>query len=152
MGLFGSFLGKKTSQVRVAASVAINRNLMEAAVFGALYVAAGDGNIGQSEMDAMDQILANNPQLKGFGSELTNTIDRAKADFKSGHRILRQSAEKELTDLAHSPTEALTVLNIMLTVAESSADEGDENKISAVEMAILEKAAKLMGLNLKDHL
>ncbi len=67
-------------------------------------------------------------------------------DFKSGARILRQNAEKELGDLAHSPTEALTVLNVMLTVAEA------DGEIEPAEMVALERSAKLMGLNLKDHL
>jgi len=73
-------------------------------------------------------------------------FDRAKTDFKSGTRILRQNAEKELGDLAHSPAEALTVLNVMLTVAEA------DGEIEPAELTALERSAKLLGLNLKDHL
>ena len=123
-----------------------NRDLMEAVVYGAIYVAAADGDLKESELSKVETILSNNPSLQGFGAELSNTIDRAKTDFKSGARILRQNAEKELGDLAHSPAEALTVLNIMLTVAEA------DGEIEPAEMVALERSAKLLGLNLKDHL
>lgn len=38
------------------------------------------------------------------------------------------------------------VLNIMLTIAEA------DGEIEPAEMAVLEKAAKIMGLSLKDYL
>ena len=119
---------------------------MEAVVYGAIYVAAADGDLEDSELSKIETILSNNPALQGFGAELSNTIDRAKTDFKSGARILRQNAEKELGDLAHSPSEALAVLNVMLTVAEA------DGEIEDSELKALERSAKLLGLNLKDHL
>lgn len=121
-----------------------NRDLMQAVVYGAIYVAAADGELEPAELDKVEMILSNTPQLNGYGAELSNLMDRAKTDFKAGMRILRQNAEKELGDLAHSPTEALTVLNIMLTVAEA------DGEIEPAEVTALERAAKLLGLNLKD--
>lgn len=115
-------------------------------VYGSIYVAAADGELEETELSKIETILSNNPALQGFGAELSNTIDRAKTDFKSGTRILRQNAEKELGDLAHSPAEALTVLNVMLTVAEA------DGEIEPAELTALERSAKLLGLNLKDHL
>lgn len=144
--MLGKLFGKKTGQARAAVAKLANRDLMEAVVYGAIYVAAADGDLEESELSKVETILSNNPSLQGFGAELSNTIDRAKTDFKSGARILRQNAEKELGDLAHSPTEALTVLNVMLTVAEA------DGEIEPAEMAALERSAKLLGLNLKDHL
>lgn len=144
--MLGKLFGKKSTQARAAVSKLANRDLMEAVVYGSIYVAAGDGELEDSEMAAIETILGNNPALQGFGAELSNTIDRAKTDFKSGKRILRQNAEKELKDLAHSPDEALTVLNVMLTVAEA------DGEIEDGEMVCLERSAKLLGLNLKDHL
>lgn len=144
--MFGKMFGKKSGQARAAVAKLANRDLMEAVVYGAIYVAAADGELEESELSKIETILSNNPALQGFGAELSNTIDRAKTDFKSGARILRQNAEKELGDLAHSPSEALTVLNVMLTVAEA------DGEIEDSELKALERSAKLLGLNLKDHL
>lgn len=145
--MLGKLFGKKTGQARAAVGKLTNRDLMEASVYGSIYVAAADGDLETSELDKLSNLLSNNPALKDFGAELSNCLDRAKADFlQGGKRILRQNAEKELADLAHNPTDALTVLNVMLTVAEADGQIEDE------EMVVLEKAAKLMGLNLKDHL
>ncbi|WP_455830355.1 tellurite resistance TerB family protein [Pseudomonas fluorescens] len=144
--MLGKLFGKKSGQARAAVAKLANRDLMEAVVYGSIYVAAADGDLEDSELSKIETILSNNPALQGFGAELSNTIDRAKTDFKSGARILRQNAEKELGDLVHSPAEALTVLNVMLTVAEA------DGEIEAAELTALERSAKLLGLNLKDHL
>lgn len=144
--MLGKLFGKKAGQARASVAKLANRDLMEAVVYGAIYVAAADGDLEDSELSKIETILSNNPALQGFGAELSNTIDRAKTDFKSGARILRQNAEKELGDLAHSPSEALTVLNVMLTVAEA------DGEIEDSELKALERSAKLLGLNLKDHL
>jgi tellurite resistance protein TerB len=144
--MLGKLFGKKSGQARAAVSKLANRDLMEAVVYGAIYVAAADGDLEDVELQKVETILSNNPALQGFGAELSNTIDRAKTDFKSGPRILRQNAEKELSDLAHSPQEALTVLNVMLTVAEA------DGEIEDAELKALERSAKLLGLNLKDNL
>lgn len=144
--MLGKLFGKKAGQARASVAKLANRDLMEAVVYGAIYVAAADGDLEDSELSKIETILSNNPALQGFGAELSNTIDRAKTDFKSGARILRQNAEKELGDLAHSPSEALTVLNVMLTVAEA------DGEIEESELKALERSAKLLGLNLKDHL
>ena len=144
--MLGKLFGKKSGQARAAVSKLANRDLMEAVVYGAIYVAAADGDLEDVELQKVETILSNNPAPQGFGAELSNTIDRAKTDFKSGPRILRQNAEKELGDLAHSPQEALTVLNVMLTVAEA------DGEIEDAELKALERSAKLLGLNLKDHL
>lgn len=144
--MLGKLFGKKAGQARASVAKLANRDLMEAVVYGAIYVAAADGDLEESELSKIETILSNNPALQGFGAELSNTIDRAKTDFKSGARILRQNAEKELGDLAHSPSEALTVLNVMLTVAEA------DGEIEESELKALERSAKLLGLNLKDHL
>lgn len=145
--MFGKLFGKKGREARAAMAVIQNRDLMQAVVYGAFYVAAADGELEESELKKTEKLIANCPQLKGFGPELSNTMDRAEKDFTDGgHRILRQNAENELKDLAHSPDEAATVLNIMLTIAEA------DGEIEPAEMVVLEKAAKCMGLSLKDYL
>jgi tellurite resistance protein TerB len=150
MAWFG--IGKKTAQARAAMGKLENRDLMQAIVYGSVYVAAADGELSVAELDKIEMILGNTPQLQGYGAELSNLMDRAKKDFAISMRVLRQNAEKELGDLQHSPNDALTVLNIMLTIAESGPKVEGEDPIDKSEMAALERAAKLLGLNLKDHL
>jgi tellurite resistance protein TerB len=141
-----SMFKRKKREAQAAVAVMTNRDLMQAVVFGAFYVAAADGDLSAAEMAKLEKLISNTPELKGFGPELGNTMDLAEKAFtEGGARILRQRAEKELADLAHSPTDAVTVINIMLTIA-------DEDGIGAEEMVILEKSAKIMGLNLKDYL
>lgn len=143
--MFG--FGKKAAAARAGMAKLENRDLMQAIVYGSIYIAAADGDLEESELSKVEVILNNTPQLQGYGAELSNLMDRAKTDFKAGMRILRQNAEKELSDLQHSPSDAATVLNIMLTIAES-----DGEGIDAQETTALERSAKLLGLNLKDYL
>jgi tellurite resistance protein TerB len=144
LGIFGKKFKKASAEATAAMSKNVNRDLMQAVVYGAIFIAAADGDLAESELKKTEKLIANNPLLKGFGAELSDTIDRAEADFKDGgRRILRQNAEKELSDLKHSPEEAKTVMNIMLTIA-------DEGGIDDAERKALEQAAKWLGLNLKD--
>jgi len=145
--MFGKLFGKKAREARAAMAKIENRDLMEAAVYGVFYVAAADGEIEPQEVDKIDRLLRNAPQLQGFGGELGNVIDRAKADFtEGGARIIRMNAERELTDLSNSPEQAEIVLNFMLTVAEA------DGEIEPEEVTVLERAASKMNLRLKDYL
>jgi tellurite resistance protein TerB len=145
--MFGKLFSKKSSEARAAVAVLTNRDLLQGVIYGSFYVAAADGALEEAELKKIEALLQNNPKLQGFGAELSNTIDRAKNDFlNGGPRILRQNAEKELSDLKHTPEDAITVLNVMLTVSEA------DGEIEDAEMVVLEKAARLLGLNLKDHL
>lgn len=145
--MFGKFFGKKTREARAVMAKLENRDLMEAAVYGVFYVASADGEIEPSEVEKIDRLLRNAPQLSGFGAELGNVIDRAKNDFnEGGPRIIRMNAERELADLASSPEQAEVVLNFMLTVAEA------DGEIEPEEVTVLERAAQKMGLRLKDYL
>lgn len=92
--MLGKLFGKKGREARAAMQVVQNRDLMQAIVYGAFYVAAADGDIGDDEIKKTEKLIANTPQLKGFGPELSNTMDRAEKDFHDGgHRILRMNAE-----------------------------------------------------------
>ena len=144
--MFGMF-SKKGREARQAVAKIENRDLMQAAVYGCFYVASADGEIETSELNKVESLLRNSPALQGFGVELANTIDKAKADFSDGGaRIIRMNAERELSDLAHDPKNAETVLTFMLTVAEA------DGEIEGEELAVLERAAAKMNLRLKDYL
>jgi tellurite resistance protein TerB len=137
----------KGRQARQAMAKLENRDLLQGIVYGCFYVAAADGEIEPAELDKIDRLLRNEPKLQGFGAELGNLIDKAKADFnEGGARIIRMNAERELVDLAHTPSDAETVINFMLTIAEA------DGEIEDAEVAVLERAAAKMNLRIKDYL
>ncbi|MBA6068372.1 tellurite resistance TerB family protein [Pseudomonas mosselii] len=137
----------KGREARAALGKLENRDLLQAVVYGCFYVAAADGEIEPAELDKIDRLLRNEPKLQGFGAELGNLIDKAKADFnEGGARIIRMNAERELADLAHTPADAETVINFMLTIAEA------DGEIEPEEVAVLERAAAKLNLRLKDYL
>lgn len=142
-GLFKNKFKKASAEATAAMAKNMNRDLMEGTVFGAFYIAGSDGELSETEIKTLEKIINNQSALKGFGSELSNAIDAAETSFKDSPRLLRQRAEKELTDLQHDKEAATTVMNILLTIA-------DAGGIDEKERAALEKAAKWMGLNLKD--
>lgn len=148
MSFLSRMLGKKTREARQTMAAIENRDLMQACVYGCFYIASADGDIEASEIDKIDRLLRNARQLQGFGQELVQTIERARADFlEGGARIIRMNAERELTDLAHDPKNAEVVLNFMITVAEADG----EIEVPA-EMDVLKRAAGKMGLRLEDFL
>lgn len=142
-GLFKSKFKKASAEATANMAKSMNRDLMEGTVYGAFYIAGSDGELGENEIKKLEKIINNQSLLKGFGSELSNAIDAAETSFKDSPRLLRQKAEAELSDLKHDPEAAKTCMNILLTIA-------DEGGIDEKERAALEKAAKWMGLNLKD--
>jgi tellurite resistance protein TerB len=142
-GLFGKKFKKASAEAQAAMAKNMNRDLMEGVVFGAFFVAGSDGSLEDSEIKKLEKIIANQSTLKGFGAELSNAMDEAENLFNDSPRLLRQRAEKELSDLQHDREAATTVMNILLTIA-------DEGGIDEKEAAALDKAAKWMGLNLKD--
>ena len=145
--MFGKLFGKKGREARQAMAKLENRDLMQAIVYGCFYVAAADGDIEPAELDKIERLLRNEPKLSGFGTELNQCIDKAKSDFNDGGaRIIRMNAERELSDVAHTPVDAETVLNMMLTVAEA------DGEIEAEETVVLERAAAKLNLRLKDYL
>lgn len=145
--MFGKLFGKKGREARQAMAKLENRDLMQAIVYGCFYVAAADGDLEPAELDKIERLLRNEPKLSGFGTELNQCIDKAKSDFNDGGaRIIRMNAERELADVAHTPADAETVLNMMLTVAES------DGEIEDSETTVLERAASKLNLRLKDYL
>lgn len=144
--MFGMF-SKKGREARTKLSRLENKDLMEAVIYGCFYCASADGEIEEKEKDKIERLIRNCDQLKHFGNDLNVVIDKAKADFnEGGARMIRQNAERQLGDLAHDPLNAETVLNMMLTVAES------DGEIEPAEMNVLERAASKMNLRLKDFL
>jgi len=150
MGLFGAMFGKavkkKTSEISAEVAKKVNRDLVEAAVYGCFFIASADGELEESEIKKTQKLIANEKLMKGFGAELTNLIDEAETAFtEGGPRIIRRKAKAELEDLAHDPEQADIVMTIICTVA-------DEGGIGDAEKAALIEAAGWMNLNVKEYL
>lgn len=146
MGLLSMF-SKKGREARTSMAKLENKDLMEAIIYGCFYVASADGEIEEKEKDKVERLIRNCEQLKHFGAELNVVIDKAKADFnEGGARIIRMNAERQLADLAHDPVNAETVLNMMITVAES------DGEVEPGEVVVLERSAGKMNLRLKDYM
>lgn len=144
--MFGLF-SKKGREVRAAAARLENKDLLEAIISGSILVAAADGDLEPTELDKIDKLLKTNKQLEHFGTEITRLLGAAKEQFLDGGiRIIRMNAMREMEDLKHSPKDAETVMNALLTVAES------DGEIEAAEEAVLDKIATALGLRLSEFL
>lgn len=150
MGLLGAIFGKgvkkKTTEISAEIAKKVNRDLVQAAVYGCFYVASADGELEESEIKKTQKLIANEPLMKGFGAELNSLIDAAEASYvDGGPRIIKRRAKDEMDDLAHDPEAADIVMTIICTVA-------DEGGIGDAERAALTDAAGWMNLNIKDYL
>lgn len=150
MGLLGAIFGKavkkKTSEISAEVAKKVNRDLVEAAVFGCFFVASADGNLEESEIKKTQKLIAGEKLMKGFGAELSQLMDEAETAYSDGGaRIIRRKAKAELEDLAHDPEQADIVMTIICTVA-------DEGEIGDEERAALTEAANWMNLSIKDYI
>lgn len=150
MGLLGAIFGKtvkkKTAEISAEVAKKVNRDLVQAAVYGCFFIASSDGDLEESEIKKTEKLIANEPLMKGFGAELTNLLDEAEASYTDGGpRIIKRRAKKELEDVKHDPEVADIVMTIIATVA-------DEGGIGESEQKALTEAAQWMNLNIKDYL
>lgn len=143
----GKLFGSKGREARAMAARMENRDLLEAIIAGSVLVAAADGELEASELDKIDKLLKTNKQLEHFGTEIPKLLNQFKEQFlEGGIRIIRMNAMREIEDLKHTPKDAETVLNTLLTVAEA------DGTIEPEEEVILDKIATVLGLRLKDYL
>ena len=141
--MFG--LKKKLFGAKVAAKKMENRDLMEAMVGGCLLIAFADGDCEEAELLKMDEVLRTSKSLEGYGSELTDTINRFVARLKAGYIIGRAEILREINDVKGSQTEKEDVLLAMLTVAMS------DGQIEPEEQKELTQVAQRLGLRIEDY-
>ena len=136
--------GKKKQEVKQNLAKVENRDLMQAIVGGALWVAYADGECEDAELAKLDKTISALPELQHFGSEISDTINMFRMQFETGFRIGRQKAMKEIEELKASPDEKLLCFNVMVTIAESDGEIGPE------ETKVLKDVAALLGINLRE--
>lgn len=143
--LLGGMFKKKSAAAIAEMSKHVNRDTVQAAVYGCFFIASVDGDLSESEIKKTEKLINNEPLCKGFGAELHNLIEAAETSYTDGGpRIIRQRAKKELEDLAHDKVSADIVMNIICTVA-------DEGGIGEEEKAGLLLCAQWMNLSPKDY-
>lgn len=143
--MFGKLFGKKVTVAKENLKRLENRDLMEAMVGGCLLIAFADGDCEEAELLKMDEVLRTSKSLEGYGSELTDTINRFVARLKAGYIIGRAEILREINDVKGSQTEKEDVLLAMLTVAMS------DGQIEPEEQKELTQVAQRLGLRIEDY-
>ena len=143
--MFGKLFGKKVTVAKENLKRLENRDLMEAMVGGCLLIAFTDGDCEEAELLKMDEVLRTSKSLEGYGSELTDTINRFVARLKAGYIIGRAEILREINDVKGSQTEKEDVLLAMLTVAMS------DGQIEPEEQKELTQVAQRLGLRIEDY-
>ena len=143
--MFGKLFGKKVTVAKENLKRLENRDLMEAMVGGCLLIAFADGDCEEVELLKMDEVLRTSKSLEGYGSELTDTINRFVARLKAGYIIGRAEILREINDVKGSQTEKEDVLLALLTVAMS------DGQIEPEEQKELTQVAQRLGLRIEDY-
>ena len=143
--MFGKLFGKKVTVAKENLKRLENRDLMEAMVGGCLLIAFTDGDCEEAELLKMDEVLRTSKSLEGYGSELTDTINRFVARLKAGYMIGRAEILREINYVKGSQTEKEDVLLAMLTVAMS------DGQIEPDEQKELTQIAQRLGLRIEDY-
>lgn len=142
--MFGIFK-KKVNVAKESIKRLESKDLMEAMVGGCLLIAFADGDCEEAELLKMDEVLRTSKSLEGYGSELTDTINRFTARLKAGYIIGRAEILREINDVKGSQTEKEDVLLAMLTVAMS------DGQIEPEEQKELTQVAQRLGLRIEDY-
>ena len=145
MGIFGSFFGKNAAKAKMELAKVEKRDLMEAIVAGSILVAYADGECEEEELDKMEQIIAALPELRHFGSEISETMGRFHTILESGFRLGKLKVMKELEDIKASDDDKLLTFNVILTIAEA------DGEVEEAEARVLKEVGQKLGINLREY-
>lgn len=137
---------KKAAAAAVSVQKIENRDLMEAIVAGSILVAYADGDCSTDELSKMQSIIEANDNLKHFGAEIGQTVDKYCAKMEAGKRMGKMQLMKEMEDVASSSDEKEQAFIIAIEVADADGD------ISEVEHAVLTEIGKAFGLNAEKYI
>lgn len=121
-------------------------DLLEATTAAAALVAAADGSIDDSEIDATAKAVTANETLNTAFSarEIEGSIQRM-LDRANGGRVGRMGLYKEIEDVAGKPEEAEIVLLTAMDIADA------DGEMDPQEKAVLDKIASKLGLNMANY-
>lgn len=143
MGIFG--FGKKAAAVKNEMKKMEKRDLMQAVVASAVLVAFADGELEDSEVKALHDVIEAQPALSGFGDELSKTIDSYIATMKASKHLGKIKLMREIEDVKASPQEVEEVFAVVVTIAEA------DGQIEDAEAKVLTEIGRKLGVNLKDY-
>lgn len=145
MGFFSKMFSKKATNIANEARKVENRDLMQALVGGSLLVAYADGECEEAELEKMEKIISALPELKDFGSEISETIGNFRSQLEAGFRIGRQKILNEINDVKGDDDERMLVFNIMVTIAEA------DGEVEPEEAKVLKEVGQRLGINLREY-
>lgn len=131
---------KKSQALTVKLHKVENRDLMEAIVAAAVLVAYADGDCSTQELTKLQDIIESNDNLKHFGSEIGQTIDKYSLMYESGKRLAKVKLMKEITDVAAEEEQKIEAFIIAIEIADA------DGEIDEDELKILTEIGRALGL------
>lgn len=142
----GKILKKKTAAAAVTLHKVENRDLMEAIVAGAVLVAYADGSAEASELTKLQNIIESNDNLKHFGSEIGQTVDKYCRMMESGARLAKVKLLNEMKDVAADESQKIEAFIIAIEIADA------DGEVSEDELKILREIGRNYGLNPDNYI
>ncbi|MEM7602858.1 MAG: TerB family tellurite resistance protein [Verrucomicrobiota bacterium] len=121
-------------------------DMLEAVCAACAWTAAADGSIDDSEIDQSVKAVTSNETLNtAFGArEIEGCMERM-IDRANGGRMGIRGLQKEIEDIKSNAEDAEMVLLAAMDVADADGNMDDD------EVKVLEKIAKLLGLNFANY-
>lgn len=121
-------------------------DLLEAVCASAALVAAADGSVDDSEIEAtIKAVTANEALNTAFDARQIEGSMQRMLDRASGGRVGQMNLMKELDDINSSSEDAEMVFLTALDIADA------DGEIDKSEQAMIEKIAKRLGVNASSY-
>jgi len=143
--MFGKMFGKKVGAAKAELKKVENRDLMQAIVGAMVLLAYADGECEKSELDKIERMIRANDNLKHFGPEITETMNRFVELMDAGPRLGKVKIMKEIRDIKSNASEAEEVFVNAITIAEA------DGEIEPDEIKVLTELGRELGLRLQDY-
>jgi tellurite resistance protein TerB len=140
------FKGLKAKLGGSAKRISGRTDLLEAICAASALVAAADGDVADSEIDAAIKSVTSNEALSTAFSntEITGCIEKM-LDRANGGRVGRRALMKEIEDVTASPEEGEIVLLTALDIADADGTIDDD------ERKVLDNIATVFGLKVSSY-
>lgn len=139
--MFAKLFGKKAEAA--VQKFSGRTDFLEAVCASAALIAAADGEIEDSEVDAaVKAVKANKALAQGFDQQTIDRTINAMLERAGGGRVGRAGLRKEILEVAKDPEMAEAVILTALDVAEA------DGEVEPAEQKLLENLAKDLGIDL----
>ncbi len=138
------FLKKNAAKAQAVAIRADKKDLMEAICAGAILVAYADGEVEDTELKKLEEIISANEAMGHFTNEIPNTITRYVGLMKASKYVGTPKLMKEIGDVNGSVDEKIEVFGTVISIAEADGEIDDKEK------AVLSSIGRALGLSLSQ--